>query len=82
MRTWIEDDPITGGTKCGIQKPSGKGNCLIILHAGSEDVWIKGADLVFQSKKSTVDYHDEMTSQHFEEWFHDTTVDGSSLYQL
>ena len=27
-------------------KPSGKGNHLIILHAGSEDAWIKGEDLV------------------------------------
>ena len=32
------------------------------------------ADLVFQSKKTTCDYHDEMTSEHFEEWFHDSLM--------
>ena len=72
-KMWVEDDPrAIGGTKGGIHtcKPSGKGSRLIILHAGSENGWINGADLVFQSKKATGDYHDEMTSVHFEEWFH------------
>ena len=40
-------------------------------HAGGEDGWIEGADLVFQSKKATGDYHDEMNSERFEEWFRD-----------
>ena len=34
------------------------------------DGWIHGADLVFQSKKATGDYHDEMNSNNFVEWFH------------
>ena len=55
------------------QKASGKGTRLIILHAGSCKGWINGAELVFQSKKSG-DYHDEMTSEHFEEWFNDTLI--------
>ena len=74
-KMWVEDDlRAIGGTKGGIRKPSGKGSRLItcILHAGSENGWINGADLVFQSKKATGDYHDEMTSEHFEEWFHDS----------
>ena len=75
---WVEDDPravggTKGGTKGGIRKPSGKGSRLIILHAG-DNGWINGADLVFQSKKATGDYHDEMTSEHFEEWFHDSLM--------
>ena len=44
------------------------------MHAGSENGWINGADLVIQSKKATGDYHDEMTSEHFEEWFHDSLM--------
>ena len=32
------------------------------------------AQLVFQSKKSTGDYHDKMTGEHFEEWSHDTVL--------
>ena len=33
------------------------------MHAGGEDGWIEGADLVFQSKKATGDYHDESNPQ-------------------
>ena len=48
---------------------------LIILHAGSSSLgWVGGAELVFQSKKSTGDYHDEMNSEHFESWFRDQLV--------
>ena len=58
-RSWVEsDEKVQGGTKGGIRKPPGKGTRLIILHAGSENGWIDGADLVFQSKKATGDYHD------------------------
>ena len=31
--------------------------------------WIPNTTLIFQSKKDTGDYHDEMTGEHFEEWF-------------
>ena len=68
----VEDDPrASGGTKGGIRKTSGKGSRLIILQSGGESGWVDGAALVFQSKKATGDYHDEMTAQHFEEWFHE-----------
>ena len=49
-RTWVEVDQTTGGTKGGVRKPTGKGTCLIILHAGSCKGWINGAELVIQSK--------------------------------
>ena len=55
------------------KKASGKGTRLIILHAGSCKGWINGVELVVQSKKSG-DYHDKMTSEHFEEWFNDTLI--------
>ena len=31
--------------------------------------WVLGADLVFWSKTNSADYHDEMNSEHFMEWF-------------
>ena len=69
-KMWVEDDPrVIGDTKGGIRKPSGKGSRLIVLHAGSGSGWVHGADLVFQSKKVTGNYHNEMTLEHFEEWF-------------
>ena len=61
-KRWVEDDPVvSGGTIEGVCKPSGKGNHSIILHAGGENGWVNSADLVFQSKKATGDYNDEMT---------------------
>ena len=65
---------MSGSTIGGVRKPSGKGNRLIILHAGGENGWVNSADLVFQSKTATGDYHDEMTAVHFEEWFHDSLL--------
>ena len=41
----------------------------IILGAGGETGWIPNTTLIFRSKKNTGDYHDEMTADHFEEWF-------------
>ena len=51
------------------RRPFGKGTRLIILGAGSESGWIPNTTLIFKSKRNTGDYHDEMTSEHFEEWF-------------
>ena len=31
--------------------------------------WVPGADLMFRSKTNSADYHDEMNSEHFMEWF-------------
>ena len=70
---WVEKDPVTGGTIGGVRHPPGKGTRLIILGAGGESGWIPNTtlDLIFRSKKNTGDYHDEMTGEHFEEWFRD-----------
>ena len=80
-KMWVENDPrAIGGTKGGIRKPSDKGNRLIILHAGSENGWINRADFVFKSKKASSEYHDEMTSEHFEEWLHDSLMPNIHVY--
>ncbi len=33
--------------------------------------WIPNTILIFRSKKNTGNYHDEMTGEHFEQWFKD-----------
>lgn len=49
--------------------PTGKGSRLIIFQDGSaQQVFIKEAQLVFQSK-CWVDYHKEMNRKVFREWF-------------
>ena len=66
-----------------MRKPSSKGSRLIILHVGYENGWNDSAALVFQSKKATGGYHNEMTSEHFEELFHDLLMQNiTSLTML
>ena len=42
---------------------------MIVVHAGGVEGWVQGAELVFRSKTNSADYHDEMNSEHFMEWF-------------
>jgi len=54
----------------GSQNPSGKGKRLIVLHIGSEDGFVPGGLLCFESKKTT-DYHEEMNGDTFYDWMTD-----------
>ena len=51
-----------------LKAPFSKGDRLIILHAGSEQGFIEGADLIFKSKTRSGDYHDKMNSENFQKW--------------
>ncbi len=57
------------GEEGGLNVPTEKGNRIIILHAGSKHGFIPGAELIFQSKTKSSDYHDEMNGEAFVEWF-------------
>ncbi len=52
-----------------IQKPTGKGERLIIINAITEKGWVPGAKLVFRSRKRTGDYHGQMNHDLFAKWF-------------
>ena len=56
---------MDGDGKGGRKLPNGKGQRLIVVHAGGVEGWVEGADLVFKSKTNSADYHDEMNNQHF-----------------
>ena len=47
----------------GWKVPSGKGQRLIVAHAGGVEGWVEGAGLVFRSKTNSTDYHEEMNSE-------------------
>ncbi len=59
---WDEDGPW-------VQKPSGKGEKLIIIHAMTKNGWIANAKLVFKSTRKTGDYHGQMNYELFSKWF-------------
>lgn len=54
-----------------VHKPSGKGPRLIIVHAMTTTGWVAGAQLVFQAKRHTGDYHGQMDFENFRRWFRD-----------
>lgn len=54
-----------------VNKPSGKGPRLIIVNAITAQGWVKGAELVFEAKKRTGDYHGQMNWENFSMWFAD-----------
>ena len=54
-----------------IQKPTGKGERLIILNAITKNGWVPNAKTVFQSKKKTGDYHGQMNGEIFKKWFNE-----------
>jgi len=52
-----------------IQKPTGKGDRLILINAITKDGWVPGAKLTFKSSRKTGDYHGHMNQGLFTKWF-------------
>ena len=52
-----------------VQKPSGKGERLIIVHAMTKRGWLPGTKLTFKSTRKTGDYHGQMNHELFARWF-------------
>jgi len=52
-----------------VQKPTGKGERLIIINAISKSGWVPGAKLIFKSTRKTGDYHGQMNLELFRKWF-------------
>jgi len=65
-----EEDPLLDKTFGPyINRPSGKGERLIILNAVTSHGWVKNAKLVFQAKTCSGDYHGSMDEDNFTKWF-------------
>ena len=52
-----------------MNKPAGKGERLIVVNAITLDGWVNNAQLVFEAKKRTGDYHGQMDWGNFSRWF-------------
>jgi len=52
-----------------VNKPSGAGQRLIVVHAITKDGWVDGAQLVFEAKRRLGDYHGQMNWDNFSKWF-------------
>lgn len=49
----------------GVRKNDSPGQRWVIMHAGSENGFVNGADLIFKAKSKKGDYHNEMNGQNF-----------------
>lgn len=54
-----------------VNKPSGKGPRVIVVHAITEKGWVENAQLIFDANKRTGDYHGQMNWENFSKWFQD-----------
>lgn len=52
-----------------VQKPTGKGERLIIINAITKFGWVPNSKLVFKSNRKTGDYHGQMNWELFKKWF-------------
>jgi len=48
--------------------PYSRGQRLIVVHAGSKNGFIEGAQLVYKASCSTSDYNNEMSAAIFTKW--------------
>ncbi|XP_008181501.1 uncharacterized protein LOC103307625 [Acyrthosiphon pisum] len=74
-KSWVDTvinspgDPLVRKRTTGQKEPSCKGKRLIALHIGSADGFVPGGLLSIESKKNTLDYHDELNGDTFYDWF-------------
>ena len=61
-----------------VQKPTGKGERLIIINAITKFGWVPNAKLVFKSTKKTGDYHGQMNWDLFKKWFVEMLLENIS----
>jgi transposase len=52
-----------------VQKPTGKGERLIIINAITKSGWVPGSKVVFKSTRKTGDYHGQLNWDLFKKWF-------------
>ena len=71
--TWIDSAYTAkrcwqGENMPGALPPCNRGQRLIVVHAGSKNGFIRGAQLVYKAASATGDYHHEMNGQNFKKW--------------
>jgi transposase len=65
-----------------VQKPTGKGERLIIINAMTKSGWIPRAKLTFKSTRKTGDYHGQMNHGLFTTWFTDQLLPNIPEHSL
>jgi hypothetical protein len=72
---WEEDGPW-------VQKPTGKGERLILRHAMTQHGWRPNAKLVCKSTRKTGDYHGQMHQDLLSKWFSEQLLPNMPKHSL
>ncbi|XP_050512932.1 uncharacterized protein LOC126888619 [Diabrotica virgifera virgifera] len=75
--TWFDTHDVVkygwvdNSQSCSLNTPCSRGKRIIILHAGSEQGFVRNALLLSAKNinESSADYHEDMTAHLFEKWF-------------
>lgn len=73
-KIWVDNDVKSSkdaflqGPSTGAANPIGKGKRSIVVHIGSEDGFVPDGFLLFELKKNTSDYHNEMNGNTLFDW--------------
>jgi transposase len=65
-----------------IQKPTGKGERLIIMNAITKNGWVPDAKVTFKSTRKTGDYHGQMNQTMFTKWFREKLLPNIPAHSL
>jgi transposase len=65
-----------------VNKPAGKGERLIVVNAVTLDGWVSNANLVFEAKKRTGDYHGQMDWGNFSRWFEEQLLPNIAKHSI
>lgn len=70
-KSWVDNSK-----NCVVKFPVSRGKRIIILHAGGDKGWVNDTLLLSAKnvKDSSLDYHDNMSSQIFEKWFENKLI--------
>ena len=81
--TWV--DTLSTVAKCwqhkdvhGVMPPYSRGQRLIVVHAGSKNGFVEGAQLVYKASACTGDYHKEMNAVNFTKWLTEKLIPNLS----
>lgn len=66
--SWSDD------TTKGVLTPISKGQYAIIVHAGNENGFIPGAQLIFKSGQKSGDYHESMNYNNYTKWLKENLI--------
>ena len=77
--TWVDTSYTSkycwqGDNTPGTIRPCNRGQRIIVVHAGTKDGFVSGAELIYKARSTTGDYHSEMDGKNFTKWIEEKLI--------